>query len=75
MNCPCIPDGENLSEVKVIIINLSDEDGCQGFIQGCAIHVYGGTDGEHKTGHTLVYFVVFLQAFESDGQRGRAKRG
>lgn len=27
-----IPDGENLTEVKVIIIDLSDEDGCQGFI-------------------------------------------
>lgn len=66
-----IPDGENLSKVKVIIIDLSDKDGCQGLIQSCAIHVYGGADREHETGHALVHLVVFLQAFKSDGQCGR----
>ncbi len=69
------PNGENLSEVKVIIVDLSDEDGRQGFIQSCAIHVYSGADRKHKTGHALVHLVVFLQAFKSDGQCGRTERG
>lgn len=56
----CIPDGENLSKVEVIIIDLSDKDGSEGFVKSCAIHVYGGTDREHKAGHPLVHLVVFL---------------
>lgn len=40
----CIPDGENLSKVEVIIIDLCNKDGSEGFVESCAIHVYGGTD-------------------------------
>lgn len=69
-----IPDGENLSKVEVKIVNLSNKDGCQGFVQSSAVHVYGGANREHKAGHTLVHLVVFLQAFKSDGQRGRTER-
>lgn len=70
-----LPDGENLSEVEVIVIDLSDKDGCQGFIESCTVHVYGGADWEHETGHTLVYIVVFLKAFKCDGQCCRTERG
>lgn len=69
-----IPDGENLSKVKLIVIDLSDKNSCQGFIQSSAVHVYGGTNGEHKAGHAFVHLVVFLQAFEGDRQCGRAAR-
>lgn len=27
-----IPDGENLAKVEIIIVDLSNEDGCKGFI-------------------------------------------
>lgn len=56
----CIPDGENLSKVEVIIIDLSDKDGSEGFVESCAIHVYGGANREHEASHPLVHLVVFL---------------
>lgn len=31
-NLNVLPDGKNLPKVEVIVIDLSDEDGCKGFI-------------------------------------------
>lgn len=40
----CLPDGQNLSKVEVIIIDLCNKDGSEGFVESCAIHVYGSAD-------------------------------
>ena len=68
------PDSDDLAEVHLHVVDLGDEDGCQGLIQSSAVHVDGGTHGQHKTCHTLVDLVVLLQALEGDWQSGRAKR-
>lgn len=62
-----VPYGENLPKVEVKVIDLSDEDGREGFVQSRSIHVYGRADRKHKAGHSLVHLVVFLQAFKGDG--------
>lgn len=62
-----VPDGENLPEVEVKVIDLSNENGGEGFVQSSPIHVYGCADRKHEAGHPLVHLVVFLQAFKGDG--------
>lgn len=61
-----LPDGENLPKVEVKVIDLSNKDGSEGFVQSGSIHVYGRADRKHEAGHPLVHFVVFLQAFKGD---------
>lgn len=67
-----LPDGDQLAEVKLIIINLSDKDGRHGLIQRRAVHVDGGTHREDETCHSFVHAVVLLQTSEGDGQGSRA---
>lgn len=62
-----LPYGENLPKVEVKVIDLSNKDGCEGFIESSSIHVYGCANREHEAGHPLVHLVVFLQAFKGDG--------
>lgn len=38
-----LPDGENLTKVKIHVIHLSDKDGSHSLVEGGAIHVDGGT--------------------------------
>lgn len=54
-------------------VHLGDEDGSDGLVESRAVHVDGGTHGQHEPRHPLVHLVVLLQAPEGDGQSGRAE--
>lgn len=66
------PDGDDLAKVKLVIINLCNEYGCHSLIESGAIHVDGGTNGEHKADDAAVNVVVLQEALEGYRQCGRA---
>lgn len=61
-----LPDCDNLSKVKVIIVHLGNKNCCQGFIECCAIHIDCRSHWQYKACHPLIYLVVLLQASECD---------
>lgn len=70
---PVSPDCNDLSAVQGDVIHLGDKDGRHGLIQRRAVHVDGGTDGQHEPGHTFIDLQIFLQAAKGDGQRPGAE--
>ena len=52
--------------------HLGDEDGRHGLVEGSAVHVDGGADGEDEPGYPLVHSAALLQAGHCHRQRGRA---
>lgn len=72
--CVGLPDGDQLAEVQLIVINLSDKDGRHGLVQCRAVHVDGGAHGEDEAGDLSVNMAVFQQTLHGDGQRGRAEK-
>lgn len=71
-SCLALPDRDDLSKVELIIIHLGDEDGCHGLVQGGAVHIDGGPDGQHEADDASVDVVVLKEALEGDRQSGRA---
>lgn len=67
-----LPDGNNVAHVKRIVIHLGDEDGGDGLIERCAIHVNSCTNWEDKSSNSLIDAIVLLSTSERDRQRGRA---
>lgn len=65
-----VPDGDDLAEVQLIVVDLGNEDGGHSLIECGAVHVDGGAHRQHKAGNAPVNVVVFQQALEGDGQRG-----
>lgn len=53
------PDGDDLAEVQLVIINLCNKYCCHSLIESSAIHIDGGAYREHKTDDTAVDVVVF----------------
>lgn len=66
------PDGNNLSHVQVVVIQLGDEDGGHGLIKSCTVHVDGGAHREHEAGDPLVDAIVLFSTSEGDWQGGGA---
>lgn len=66
------PYGDDLTKVHLHVVDLSNEDGCQCFVQSCPIHVDGGTHRQHKACDSLINSVVFLQTFKGDREGGWA---
>lgn len=66
------PDGDDLAKVQLVIIHLCYKYRCHGLVESSAIHVDGGTDGEHKADDTAVNVVVLQEALEGYRQCGRA---
>ena len=64
------PDGDNLAKVQLIVVDLGNEDGSHGLVECGAIHVDGGTHGQHEAGNAPVDVVVLQQALKGDGQCG-----
>ena len=64
------PDGDDLAEVQLIVVDLGNEDGSHGLVERRAIHVDGGAHGQHKAGNAPVDVVVLQQALKGDGQCG-----
>lgn len=69
------PDGYNLTGIKCYAVHLGDEDGCDGLVQSCSVHVDGGTNREHETSDSLVDGQVLFQAAEGDGKGSSADGG
>lgn len=67
-----LPDCDDLSKVKLVVVHLGDENGCHGLIECCAVHVDGGPDGQHEADDASVDVVVLEEALEGDRQSGRA---
>lgn len=70
--CLILPDGDQLAKVQLVVINLSNKDGCHCLIESCAIHVDSGTHWENKTSDLPVHMTVFQQTLHGDRQCGRA---
>lgn len=68
--CRVSPDGDDLAEVQLIVVDLGDEDGSHGLVECGAIHVDGGAHGQHEAGNAPVDVVVLQQALKGDGQCG-----
>ena len=72
--CVGLPDGDQLSKVQLVVINLSNKDGRHSLVKRRAVHVNGGSNREDKASNLPVNVAVFQQAFHGDGKRGRAEK-
>ena len=68
-----LPDGDYLTHIQSVVVQLGDEDGSHSLVEGRAVHVDGGPDGQDKARYPLVDAVVFFGTAEGDGQGGRAR--
>lgn len=67
-----IPDGYDLPEVELIVVDLSDKDGRHSLVQSGTVHVDGGSHGKYKANDASVNVVVLQEALEGDRQCSRA---
>lgn len=65
-----VPYGDDLPEVQLVVVHLGDEDGSHGLVQRRAVHVDGGSHGQHEPRDPPVHVVVLQQALERDRQSG-----
>lgn len=72
LHLSALPNSDDLSKVKLIVIHLGDEDSCHGLIESGAVHVDGGPDRQHKADDASVNMVVLEEALKGDRQSGRA---
>lgn len=61
-------DGEDLSGVQLVVVELSDEDGGDALEDGRPVHVDRGADGEDEAADTFVHTVVLLTTFYHGGK-------
>lgn len=64
------PDGDDLTEVQLMVVDLRNKDGGHSFVERSAIHVDGSTHRQHEACNASVNVVVLQQALEGDRQRG-----
>lgn len=62
------PNSDDLADGESQTSDLRDEDGGHGFVEGCAVHVDGGADGDDEAGDAHVDLVLLLKALESHWQ-------
>ena len=67
-----LPNDDDLINAGRHLLYLRYEDGSHGLIEGGAIHVDGGSDGQHEPCHTRVGTELLLQALNGHRQCGRA---
>ena len=70
-----LPDGDQLTEVQLVVVNLSDKDGSHRLVQRRAVHVDGGSNRKDEASNLSVDVAVLQQTLHGDGQRGRAEDG
>lgn len=63
-----LPDSDDLADGESQSSDLRDEDGGHGFVEGGAVHVDGGADGDDEAGHAPVNVVLLLKALEGHWQ-------
>lgn len=64
------PDGDQLAEVQVVLVDLGDEDGRHGLVQSRPIHVDGGAHWQHEASYLPVDSTVLQETLHGDGQSG-----
>lgn len=69
------PDGDDLSKVQLVIVDLGNKDGRHGLIERGAVHVDRGPDRQHEADDAPVDVVVLQEALEGDRQCGRTAEG
>ena len=69
------PDGDQLAEVQLVVVDLRNKDGRHGLVQRRAVHVDGGAHWQHEAGDLPVHVTVLQQALHGDRQGGRAADG
>lgn len=57
------PDGDDISEVHTLVVNLCDEEGGHSLVQGCAIHVDSRPHRNDKRRHSGIDVIIMLQTF------------
>lgn len=62
------PDCDDISEIKLDSVHLSNENGSNSLVQCRSIHVHRRTDRDDEPCDTFINVVVFLQAAKCDGQ-------
>lgn len=67
-----VPYGDDLAKVQLVVVHLGDEDGGHGLVERGAVHVDGGSHGQHEPRDPPVHVVVLQQALERDRQGGWA---
>ena len=67
-------DGEDLSGIQLVVVELGDEDGRHTLEDGGTVHVDSGADGQDETADAFVHAVVFLHTLDHGGQGRRADR-
>lgn len=65
-----LPNCDDLTKVHLHIVDLSDENGCQGLIERRPVHVNSGANRQYETCDSFVDSVVLLQAFEGNREGG-----
>lgn len=61
------PYCDDLPEVKFIVVDLCNKDGCKGLVQSSAIHVNCSSHRQNKPRDAPVHTIIFFQAPEGDG--------
>ena len=59
-------DGYDVTNAQGNVVDLSNKDGGDCFVQSCAVHVDGGTDRKDETSDALVNTEVFFETTERD---------
>lgn len=62
-----IPDDDDLTYIKLHIMNLGDEYGSYCLIKRCAIQGHCGPYRQHEACHPFVHVEILFQTAESDG--------
>lgn len=70
MGFGCVPYGDDLPKVQLVVVDLGDEDGGHGLVERRPVHVDGGAHGQHEARDPPVHVVVLQQALEGDRQSG-----
>lgn len=65
------PDGDDFADVQRNATDLGDEDGCDSFVQGSAVHVDRGADGNAEPHDFRVDLDFVFEGGNGDGQRRR----
>lgn len=68
-----LPDGDQLAEVQLVVVDLGNKDGRHGLVQRRTVHVDGGAHWEDEASDLSVDVAILQQTLHGDGQRGRAE--
>lgn len=60
------PNSDQLAKVQVILVDLSDKDGCHCLVQSCPVHVDGSSHWQHEASDLPVNSTVLQETLHGD---------